>query len=283
MGPPLGLAEVKRQRERDRGRKPREQSRCQGQTERPQEANSHESVRLVTLPPRRPHGLNLVTIRHIPFGGIHSDPLRQELPGSFEIAYAKSRSFQERPETGGWRAGDESRACHLQYTLPTDDLGPFWLSIFQKANTFRVQTKARYIVAYFKNPQFLFQAHNLKNIFATPSLHEAIGLVHDTVLSGMDPQQIDLYSCWLDIGMRGHVPDQLRGNDNRTEPFTLLWKGDYHQHLHRRLANRYSQAIKHECSFKNKTKPWVDDMAKTYRDGFRFEGFKPLVNHKDVY
>ncbi|KAI3573948.1 hypothetical protein IWW34DRAFT_671861 [Fusarium oxysporum f. sp. albedinis] len=165
-----------------------------------------------------------------------SDPLRQELPGSFDIAYAKSRSFQERPETGRWRAGDDGRACHLQYTLPTDDLGPFWSSITQRANSFRVQTKAGNSVAYFKNPQLLFQAHDLKNIFATPSLHETMGLVHDTVLSGMDPEQIDLHSCWLDIGMRDYVPDRLRGNDNRTEPFTLLWKSDCHQHLHRRLS-----------------------------------------------
>ncbi|KAJ4131265.1 hypothetical protein NW765_017157 [Fusarium oxysporum] len=91
-----------------------------------------------------------------------SDPLRQELPGSFDIAYAKSRSFQERPETGRWRAGDDGRACHLQYTLPTDDLGPFWSSIVQRANSFRVQTKAGNSVAYFKNPQLLFQAHDLK-------------------------------------------------------------------------------------------------------------------------
>jgi hypothetical protein len=165
-----------------------------------------------------------------------SDPLRQELPRSYDIAYAKSRSFQERPEMGRWRAGDDSRACHLQYTLPTDDLGPFWSSVVQKANAFRVQTKTGDSIAYFKNPQLLFQAHDLKNIFATPSLHETMTLVHDTVLSGMDPEQIDLHSCWLDIGMRDYVPDQPRGDDNRVEPFTLLWKSDCHQHLHRRLS-----------------------------------------------
>ncbi|KAG7408967.1 hypothetical protein Forpi1262_v017911 [Fusarium oxysporum f. sp. raphani] len=165
-----------------------------------------------------------------------SDPLRQELPRSYDIAYAKSRSFQERPEMGRWRAGDDSRACHLQYTLPTDDLGPFWSSVVQKANAFRVQTKTGDSIAYFKNPQLLFQAHDLKNIFATPSLHETMTLVHDTVLSGMDPEQIDLHSCWLDIGMRDYVPDQPRGDDNRVKPFTLLWKSDCHQHLHRRLS-----------------------------------------------
>ncbi|KAF5234001.1 hypothetical protein FOXYS1_15726, partial [Fusarium oxysporum] len=52
----------------------------------------------------RPHGLDLATTRHILFGIIIpaalssiSDSLRQELPGSFDIAYAKSRSFQEMP------------------------------------------------------------------------------------------------------------------------------------------------------------------------------------------
>ncbi|KAJ9412749.1 hypothetical protein FOXG_22239 [Fusarium oxysporum f. sp. lycopersici 4287] len=46
MAPPSVPAEVKKQRERDRGKKRRQQSRCQGQTERLQEADSHETVRL---------------------------------------------------------------------------------------------------------------------------------------------------------------------------------------------------------------------------------------------
>ncbi|KAL9563949.1 hypothetical protein ACKAV7_011984 [Fusarium commune] len=165
-----------------------------------------------------------------------SDPLRQELPRSFDIAYAKSRSFQERPEMGRWRAGDASRACHLQYTLPTDDLAPFWSSIVQKADSFLVQTKSGESVAYFKNPRLLFQSHDLKNIFAAPSLHETMTLVHDTILSGMDPEQLDLHSCWLDIGTRDYVLDQNRGSANRVEPFTLLWKSDCHQNLHQRLS-----------------------------------------------
>jgi hypothetical protein len=165
-----------------------------------------------------------------------SDPLRQELPRSYDIAYAKSRSFQERPETSRWRAGDDSRACHLQYTLPTDDPAPFWSSIVQKANSFLVQTKGGDSVAYFKNPQLLFQAHDLKNTFATPSLQETFSLVHDTILSGMDPEQLDLHSCWLDIGTRDYVPDQPRDRDKTCKPFTLLWKSDCHQYLHETLS-----------------------------------------------
>ncbi|KAH6981426.1 hypothetical protein EDB80DRAFT_825477 [Ilyonectria destructans] len=49
-------------------------------------------------------------------------------------------------------------------------------------------------------------------------------LVHNTILAGMDPEQLDLHSCWLDIGTRDYVPDQPRGHNNRIEPFTLLWK-----------------------------------------------------------
>ncbi|KAH7109524.1 hypothetical protein EDB81DRAFT_929650, partial [Dactylonectria macrodidyma] len=165
-----------------------------------------------------------------------SNPLRQELPRSFDIAYAKSRSFQERPGMGRWRAGDDSRACHLQYTLPTDDLEPFWNSIVQKANSFQIRTKSGESIPYFKNPRLLFQAHDLKNIFATPSLDDTMALVHNTILAGMDPEQLDLHSCWLDIGTRDYVPDQSRGHNNRIEPFTLLWKGDCNQHLHRRLS-----------------------------------------------
>ncbi|KAF4949257.1 hypothetical protein FGADI_9028 [Fusarium gaditjirri] len=34
----------------------------------------------------------------------------------------------------------------------------------------------------------------------------------------------------------------------------------------------YSSA-KHYCSLKDKTKPWIDDLSKTYMDGFRYEDF----------
>ncbi|KAM0541476.1 hypothetical protein ACHAPJ_013241 [Fusarium lateritium] len=42
----------------------------------------------------------------------------------------------------------------------------------------------------------------------------------------------------------------------------------------------YSVPTRHECSFQQKTKPWMDDMAKTYRDGFRFEDFSNALNYK---
>jgi len=40
--------------------------------------------------------------------------------------------------------------------------------------------------------------------------------------------------------------------------------------------------INHECSFKDKTKAWMDDMAKTYLDGFRFEDLRGASNCKAV-
>ncbi|KAH6984194.1 hypothetical protein BKA56DRAFT_642522 [Ilyonectria sp. MPI-CAGE-AT-0026] len=221
----------------------------------------------------RPHGINLATTRHILFGSVNtsgirfdvylffpqaarggfsktsashnglsldrqkdlydsiiipaafgniSDPLRQELPRSFDIAYAK--------------AGDNSRVCHLQYTLPTDDLAPFWNSIVQKANSFQIRTKSGESVTHFKNPRLLFQAHDLKNIFATPSLDGTLTLVHDSILAGMDPDQLDLHSYWLDIGTRDYVPDPPRGITSAVEPFTVLWKSHCHHHLHKRLS-----------------------------------------------
>ncbi|KAF5635722.1 hypothetical protein F52700_5033 [Fusarium sp. NRRL 52700] len=45
---------------------------------------------------------------------------------------------------------------------------------------------------------------------------------------------------------------------------------------------RYGNSTQHECSFEDKTKPWMDDMAKTYRDGFRFDDFRAVLNHKVV-
>ncbi|KAL9561201.1 hypothetical protein ACKAV7_014556 [Fusarium commune] len=44
------------------------------------------------------------------------------------------------------------------------------------------------------------------------------------------------------------------------------------------IGRGFGDPIKHECSFQNKTKPWMDDMAKTYLDGFRFEDFRGALN-----
>ncbi|KAF5565049.1 hypothetical protein FPHYL_4427 [Fusarium phyllophilum] len=48
------------------------------------------------------------------------------------------------------------------------------------------------------------------------------------------------------------------------------------------IAKGYSGPTKHECSFKDKTKPWMDDMTKTYKDGVRFEDFRDASNCKAV-
>ncbi|KAF4496384.1 hypothetical protein FAGAP_7457 [Fusarium agapanthi] len=42
----------------------------------------------------------------------------------------------------------------------------------------------------------------------------------------------------------------------------------------------FGNPIKHGCSFQQKTKPWLDDMAKTYRDGFRFEDFTDASSYE---
>ncbi|KAH7231297.1 uncharacterized protein BKA55DRAFT_598587 [Fusarium redolens] len=42
-----------------------------------------------------------------------SDPCRQEIPRTYDIAYAKSRSFQEKPGNNRWRPDDVNRAVHL--------------------------------------------------------------------------------------------------------------------------------------------------------------------------
>ncbi|GKU09517.1 unnamed protein product [Fusarium langsethiae] len=68
MAPPSVPTEVKKQRERDRGRKRRQQSRCQGQTERLQEADSHETVRLVSQ------------VHHLEAGATNCHPREHYLP-----------------------------------------------------------------------------------------------------------------------------------------------------------------------------------------------------------
>ncbi|KAF5711121.1 hypothetical protein FMUND_9125 [Fusarium mundagurra] len=46
------------------------------------------------------------------------------------------------------------------------------------------------------------------------------------------------------------------------------------------FAPGYSGLSKHECSFKDRTKPWMDDITKTYKDGVRFEDFRDALNCK---
>ncbi|KAH7116469.1 hypothetical protein EDB81DRAFT_848428 [Dactylonectria macrodidyma] len=98
------------------------------------------------------------------------DPVRQEIPRTFDIAYTKSHSFQEKPGMGRWRADDESRSFNLSYTLPAEDLPLFWRSVVKKANQLRISTQRGEAVAYFERPCLLFQAHDLKNTFTWPSL-----------------------------------------------------------------------------------------------------------------
>ncbi|KAF5020217.1 hypothetical protein F66182_7782 [Fusarium sp. NRRL 66182] len=50
------------------------------------------------------------------------------------------------------------------------------------------------------------------------------------------------------------------------------------------LANRargIRDVERHGCSFKDKTQPWLDDMARTYMDGVRFEDFQRRKDSSD--
>ncbi|KAI5456256.1 hypothetical protein BGZ63DRAFT_435853, partial [Mariannaea sp. PMI_226] len=165
------------------------------------------------------------------------DPLRQEIPRTYDIAYAKSRSYQEKPSTGPWRAEDESRSFRLTYTLPAEDLERFWKSVVSKANALQIPTRRGDEVAYFRNPRLLFQAHDLKNTFARPTLEEALSLFQETALGALDPTKLDIHSCWLDIGMRDYVSSPPSQDLQQAEPYTLLWKSHCHRRLHERLLN----------------------------------------------
>ncbi|KAH6955936.1 hypothetical protein BKA56DRAFT_624797 [Ilyonectria sp. MPI-CAGE-AT-0026] len=125
------------------------------------------------------------------------DHAQQEIPSSFNLIYAKSRAYLEKPGAGRWSADDESRSFRLAYHVPATALSRFWASLVQKANSHRVPTRRGATVAYFQNPRLLFQAHDLKNTFAQPSLRGSLALFRDTILAGLDPSQLDIHSCWL--------------------------------------------------------------------------------------
>ncbi|PTB47505.1 hypothetical protein M431DRAFT_488536 [Trichoderma harzianum CBS 226.95] len=167
--------------------------------------------------------------------------LRQELPQSFDIANAKSKSYQEKPASQRWRGEDESRALHLRYTLPGSCLAAFWREFTSRCNEIRIprhgqagnnSTPATF--AYFRNPQLLFQAHDLKNQFAHPMAQGAIQSFIETIFTLVNPEFLDLRSCWLDIGFR----DMPAGrNADRTEiPLTLLWKQQYNKQYHSHIT-----------------------------------------------
>ncbi|EWY79566.1 hypothetical protein FOYG_17312 [Fusarium oxysporum NRRL 32931] len=131
--------------------------------------------------------------------------VRQEIPGSYDLIYAKSRAYQEKPGAGRWSAEDESRSYRLAYGIPASVLPQFWAVVVRNANRHRLQSKKGDAVPYFQNPRLLFQAHDLKNMFASESLQDSLDLFRDSILAGLDPSQIDMHSCWLDVGMRDHV------------------------------------------------------------------------------
>ncbi|KAH7147116.1 hypothetical protein B0J13DRAFT_584454 [Dactylonectria estremocensis] len=213
----------------------------------------------------QPHGLDLTHTRHILLGpfrtskegsatanglsrerqqdlydkiilpAVHdtvSDPVWQEIPRTYDLIYAKSYSFQERPGTDRWKADDRTRAFRLSYTIPARDLARFWASIVDKCGTVQCQTRRGQLVRYFENPQLLFQAHDLKISLTRPTLDDTLALFQDAVLAGLDAGQIDMHSCWLDIGTRDHVSNC---SPPLPEPWTLLWKSQCTRQLHEHL------------------------------------------------
>ncbi|KAK7578286.1 hypothetical protein V3481_014141 [Fusarium oxysporum f. sp. vasinfectum] len=66
------------------------------------------------------------------------DHVQQEIPSSYDLLYAKSRAYQEKPGAGRWSAEDESRVFRLSYSIPSGNLADFWASVVEKANTYRV-------------------------------------------------------------------------------------------------------------------------------------------------
>jgi hypothetical protein len=164
------------------------------------------------------------------------DPVRQEIPRTFDMVYAKSRSYQEKPGMGRWDAEDASRAFQLSYTIPAADLASFWRSVVAKANELRIPTRRGEPAAYFQNPRLLMQAHDLKNTFAAPTLTETLSHFEQTVMSHVDPAKVDMHSCWLDIGMRDYVASTGTRESRRSDPFTLLWKSQCNRRLQERLS-----------------------------------------------
>ncbi|KAK2469518.1 hypothetical protein H9L39_18789 [Fusarium oxysporum f. sp. albedinis] len=152
------------------------------------------------------------------------------------MAYAKSRSFQEKPGNNRWKPDDISRAVHLQYTIPAEDLSLFWNLVAEKANSFQLTTKSGELVSYLKDPRLLFQSHDLKNTFGKGTLSESLNSFECSVLRAFDPAHLDVHSCWIDIGARDYVASVPPHDISGRRRFTVLWKSQCHSYLHEQLS-----------------------------------------------
>ncbi|KAH8657227.1 hypothetical protein BGZ61DRAFT_500066 [Ilyonectria robusta] len=146
--------------------------------------------------------------------GYSSAPSALEIPRTYDIAYAKSRSFQEKPGNNRWKPDDVRRAFHLQYTVPAQDLSLFWHLVVEKADSLQIPTQRGEIV----------------------TLEETLNLFQQTVLQAFDPIHLDVRSCWLDIRARDHVTSLPPHDSLGSELYTLLWKSQCHHHLHEQLC-----------------------------------------------
>ena len=91
-----------------------------------------------------------------------------------------------------------------------------------KAKEVRITTRGGDTVAYFENPQLLFQSHDLKNSFSRQTLKGSLTFFKSTILPAFNSDHIDLRSCWLDIGYRDHATAPSSGIPAESGPYTLL-------------------------------------------------------------
>lgn len=164
------------------------------------------------------------------------DPSVQELPRNYRSAYAKTWSFQERPDHSRWGSNDANRSVRLKYAVPARFLRPFWEAIVRRANSFRLLSQQGVEVAYFEDPELLFQSHDLKNTLGGETLEDSLQAFEHAVLQSLDPAHLDLRSCFLDIGTRDRVTEPSPQHGQYAEAQTLLWKSRCNRHLHDRLC-----------------------------------------------
>ncbi|KAJ4127362.1 hypothetical protein NW765_017314 [Fusarium oxysporum] len=90
------------------------------------------------------------------------DHVKQEIPGSYDLIYAKSRAYQEKPGMGRWSAEDESRSYRLAYAIPASVLSHFWAAVVRNANRHRVQNK-KGMPSHTAQPPDQIQSNKLPN------------------------------------------------------------------------------------------------------------------------
>jgi len=165
-----------------------------------------------------------------------SHPFKQEIPPTYDMIYAKSRVFQEQPSGSSQNSEHHHRSSQLEYAIPAREASRFWLAFAEKAKAHRITTKRGEQIAYFEDARLVAQSHNMKHNTTGRTVRDTMSSFSRMVLASLDPEHLDLRSCYFDLGARYFVDDARNTIAMGSAAYSLLWKSQCNRNLHKQLA-----------------------------------------------